>query len=123
MEFHGREIKFRRTVLANCEIAELCPDGDIAKFETLLNGRYAVAQKTAAAFLAAMSKGYEMEQHFNDPAYEMRPLTADEALLLDNDTFNELFMEALNVFAGDGAVTVEAETPKGKGKNEAGDGE
>lgn len=123
MELHGREIKFRRTVLANCEIAEKCPDGDINRFNELLEGSYAVAQKAAALFMAAMSKGYEMEQKFIDPAYIERPLTEAECLLLDNDDFNNLFAEAMAVFSDDGKVTVETEEPKAKGKNATGDGE
>lgn len=123
MEIHGREIKFRRTVLANCEIAEVCPDGDINKIDGLLHAKYATAQKAAATIMSALSKGYEMEQKFNDPSYEMHPLTVDEVLLLDNDEFNALFVEALNVWADDGKVTVEAEEPKQKGKNATGDSE
>lgn len=122
MVIHGREIKFRRTVLANCEIAELSPDGDINKFEKLLQGKYALAQRSAAAFMAAMSKGYEMERQYEEPGYQMRPLTVEEALLLDNDAFNDLFAEALAVFADDGKTTVDAEAPKQKGKNADGDG-
>lgn len=123
MELHGREIKFRRTVLANCEIAEKCPDGDINRFNELLQGSYAVAQKAAAFFMTVLSKGYEMEQKFIDPAYIERPLTEAECLLLDNDDFNNLFAEALAVFTDDGKVTVETEEPKAKGKNATGDGE
>lgn len=123
MEIHGREIHFRRTVLANCEIAEACPEGDINKLDAVLHDKYAVAQKTAAVVMAALSKGYEMEQHFNDPSYKMRPLTVDEALLMDNDDFNALFVEALNVWADDGKTTIETEEPKAKGKNATGDSE
>ena len=123
MEIHGRKIHFRRTVLANCEIAEACPDGDINRFNELLQGSYSVAQKAAALFMSVLSKGYEMEQKFNDPAYIERPLTEAECLLLDNDDFNNLFAEAMSVFTDDGKVTVETEEPKAKGKNATGGGE
>jgi len=117
MEIHGREIRFRRTVLGNCEIAEICPDKDINKFNDLISGEYAIAQRAAAAFMVAMNKGYEMNAKYENPEHVERPLTMEEVLLLDNDTFNDLFLEALSVFADDGRVTVEAEEPKGKNGN------
>lgn len=121
MVIHGREIKFRRTVLGNCEIAAICPKKDINKFQDLLQSDYGTSQNAAAVFMAALSKGWEMHRHFEDPSYEMRPLTVEEALLLDSDDFNELFVEALAAFTNDGKPTVETEPPKGK--NAEGDGE
>lgn len=121
MEIHGRDVNFRRTVLGNCEIAEMCPKKDINKFEELLKSDYATAQNAAAKFIVALSKGYEMNQRFENPGYEMHPLTVDELMLLDNDEFNDLFEAALHAFANDGKTTVDAEAPKRK--NEAGDSE
>ena len=125
MEIHGREIGFKRTVLATCEIAELSPKGDINQFVKLLMSKeYAVTQKAAAGFMAALSKGYEMAKAFEDLDYKPRPLTFDEVMCLDNDEFNALFQEALTAWTGE-KVTVEAEEVKvkGKGKNAEGDGE
>lgn len=129
MEIHGREIGFKRTVLATCEIAELSPKGDIKQFDKLLMSKeYAVTQKAAAGFIAALSKGYEMAKAFEDLDYKPRPLTFDEVMCLDNDAFNELFQEAITAWLGE-KVTVEAEDEaeevkvKGKGKNAEGDGE
>jgi len=119
MEIHGREIHFRRTVLGNCEIAELCPGKDINKFAELIQGDYSTAQKAAAAFIVAMNKGYEMAMAFEDPGHSGKPLTLEEVMLLDNDAFNNLFEEALKVFADDGKTTVDAEPVKGK--NASGD--
>ncbi len=113
MVIHGRDIKFRRTVLGNCKIADICPKRDINRFGELINSDYATSQKGAASFMAALSEGYEMNQRFEDPSYEMRPLTVEEAMLLDGDVFNDLFMEALEAFTGD-KPTIEAEAPKGK---------
>lgn len=121
MVIHGREITFKRTVLANCEIADLCPNGDIEKIDKVINTKYAESQRAAAAIMAALSKGAEMARKYEEPGYTMRPLTAEEAMLLDNDEFNSLFTEAWNVFTGDAEVTVEAEAPKVK--NAEGDSE
>jgi hypothetical protein len=123
MEIHGREIKFKRTVLATCEVADLSPGGDINKFdELLLSKQYAITQRAAAGFMAALSKGYEMAQAFEDLKYKPRPLTVDEALCLDNDAFSDLFTEALAAW-GVEKPTVETEPAKTKGKNAEGDGE
>ena len=123
MEIHGREIGFKRTVLATCEIAELSPKGDINQFDKLLLSKeYAVTQKAAAGFIAALSKGYEMAKAFENLDYMPRPLTFDEVMCLDPDTFNDLFIEALAAW-GVEKPTVEAEPVKTKGKNAEGDGE
>lgn len=120
MEIHGRDIKFRRTVLATCEIAEKSPKGDVNQYDKLLQSKeYAVSQKAAADFMAALSKGYEMAREFEEPGYKANPITAAEILSLDDETFNGLFMEALRAWTGDALTTVEAEAPKGK--NVAGD--
>lgn len=109
MQIHGREIGFRRTVLGNCEIAEICPNRDINKFNDLVNGDYITTQKAAASFMVALSKGYEMNRAFEEPGYQPRPLTVEELMLLDNEIFNELFVIAISRFADDGKTTVEAE--------------
>jgi hypothetical protein len=119
MIIHGRDVKFRRTVLGNCEIAEICPDKDINRFTELISGDYATAQTAAAVFIAALSKGYEMAQRFEDPSYVMHPCTQEEAMLLDSDEFNALFSEALDAFKADGKTTVEAEAPKRSKKSGA----
>lgn len=112
MIIHGREVKFRRTVLGNCEIAEICPDKDINKLIDLISGDFVTAQTAAAVVIAALSKGYEMARHFEDPSYVMHPCTQEEAMLLDSEEFNTLFSEALDAFTADGKTTVEAEAPK-----------
>lgn len=123
MEIHGREVGFKRTVLATCEVAELSPKGDINQFDKLLMSKeYAVTQKAAAGFIAALSKGYEMAKAVEDLDYKPRPLTFDEVMCLDDDEFNALFQEALSAWTGE-KVTVEAEEVKQKGKNANGDGE
>lgn len=122
MEIHGREIGFCGNVLATCELAEISPNKDINQFDKLLNSKeYAVQQKAAAAFIVALSKGYEMARTFDEPGYKANPLTTDEVLCLDNETFTALFIEALKVWTNDATLTVETEAPKGK--NAEGDSE
>lgn len=119
MTINGREIKFRRTVLGNCKIAEICPGKDINQFSALIEGDYPTAQTAAATFVAALSEGYEMWREFEEPGYKGRPVMQAEVMLLDSDDFNNLFAEALSVFSSDGKTTVEAEAPKSGKKEEA----
>lgn len=114
MNILGREINFRRSVQANCEIADICPDKDISKFNVVINGDYRTAQTAAAHFMAAMNKAYEDYANFIDPKHKANPITERQLLMLDNEDFNNLFVEALRVFADDGKVTVEAEPVKKK---------
>lgn len=115
MVVNGREIKFRRTVWANCEIADLSPDGKIERFGELLSSdSFATSMRTAAKFMAILSNGYEMSKAFEDPSYQMRPLSMEEALMLDDGTFADLMTEAGAAFAGDAKTTVETEEPKKK---------
>lgn len=114
MQLFGREIKFMRTVASNCEIADMCPDGDINKAGTLFEGSYQRSQNTAAKFICIMNKGYEMNRHFSEPDYEPKPLTADEVLYLPDDVFNALFTEALEAYSGEKATIETAESGKKK---------
>lgn len=124
MEIHGRDVNFRRTILATCEVAEMSPDGDVNKFDKLLTSKeYAKSQKAAAAFVAALSKGYEMAREWEEPGYKGRPLTAEEVLSLDDAQFESVFVEALRAWTGDATITIETEPVKGKGKNADGDSE
>lgn len=123
MIIHGREIHFRRTVGAQCDIAEYSPDGDVNRFDDLINSdNYLVSQKAVLFFICTMSKWYEKEQKENDPEYIERPLTVDECMTLAPDVIEALSSEASAAFSGE-TVTVEAEEPKQKGKNATGDSE
>jgi len=122
MQIHGRDVNFRRTVLGNCEIAEICPKKDINKLgDVFTKSDYATAQRAGAKFMVAMSKGYEMTKHYSDSEYVMRPLTEEEVLLLDSDEFNDLFMEAMNAFIADGKTTVQTEAAPSKNADGGGE--
>jgi len=123
MEIHGREIHFRRTVGAQCDIAEYSPDGDVNRFDDLVQSdNYVVSQKAVLFFICTLSKWYEKEQKMNNPDYIERPLTVDECMMLEPETIEALSTEASAAFNGE-TVTVEAEEPKQKGKNAEGDSE
>lgn len=111
MIVNGRDIKFLRSVLATCQIADLCKDGNIENVDTLFEGLYQKSQKTAAQFISIMSDGYEQNMKFREPGYEPRPLMAEEALCLTEQEFSELFKEAVEAYTGE-KPTVETEPPK-----------
>ena len=56
MEINGRDVRFFRSVLANCKVADAAPDGDIKRFwnEQLLGGSYSVSQRAAAVIMTAL---------------------------------------------------------------------
>ena len=125
MKVNGRDVKFFRSVLANCEIADVSPDGDVNKLltEQLQSGNYAVSQRAAVVIITALSKGYETAQQAADPAYKPHPITEREAMSLREPQFNELFSEAMEEFVNGGRRTVEAEEPETEKKTEDGPGE
>ena len=119
MKVNGREINFKRTVAANCKIADLCPDMDIKNADKLFAGKYQDSQLTAAKVIAILSDGYEQNRKFSEPGYEPHPISVEELLTLDDELFGELFGEAMEAYAGEKA-TVETEPEKGK-KNKSKD--
>lgn len=117
MIIRGREIKFLRTVLATCEIADLCPDGKISKIGAIFNGTDAKVTRNEAEMIHALNKGYETNKKFEDPEHEVNVISIDEILSLTNDQFNQLFAEAVAAFQSE-IPTVEVEDKKTKKKTE-----
>lgn len=114
MLVHGREVKFLKTVGAVCEIAEHCPGKDLKNITALwANTTDVDMANNFAIIICAMSKGYESAQKWEDPEYTPNPVTVEELMSIDYDTFMGLFREATVAFYGD-EQTVEAEEPKKK---------
>lgn len=110
MQVYGREIKFRRTVGATCDIADLCPDKDIANLGDVMNGGSTRDQfRAMCGFVAALNKGYEDAAQFEDKSYVKRPLTFDELSTLSPEELSALFVEAMETFNADAETTVETE--------------
>lgn len=116
MKIAGKEIGFKRTVLANCRLTEIAPDRNIARFfqEKISSTDYAEAQMAAAQFISVLNEGYEQAKRFEDLGYTPAPIPADALLSLTDEEFSELYNEALRVYMSDGKTTVEVEAPKGK---------
>lgn len=114
MELNGREIGFRRSILATTKIAEACPNHDLAKLGDALGGDIIVGMETAITFVCALSEAYELHRKREEPGYVPNPLTREELLDETEDTLMELVNEGVQVYMNDGKTTVEAEAPKGK---------
>lgn len=118
MEVNGRDVRFCRTVAANCRIADLCKDGDISNIGTLLSGKYQDSQKIAAKFIAIMSDGYEQKMKFADPGHEPDPISEEEAMTLEERQFSQLFDEAFKAWMGE-KPTIETQPVKKTKKTKA----
>lgn len=113
MIVHGREIKFLRTVQAACEIADICPKGDMANLGKLFEGTTKNRITNMANIIHFLNEGYEEAKAFEEEGYKPNPISVKEIMLLDEDTFNNLFVEATDAFYAD-KQTVEVEEPKKK---------
>lgn len=111
MKVNGREVNFCRTIEANCQIADICEDGDFSKIGDLLTGKYQDSQRNAAKFVAILSNGYEQKKKFQEPGYKPNPITADEIMTLSEDEFTQLFTEAFAAWSGE-KPTIETEPVK-----------
>ena len=70
MKIRGKEIKFLRTAKTTADLADLCPNGDIAKLPTVFKtGKYSEIVENSAKFIHIMHKGYEMNLKLNDKDY------------------------------------------------------
>lgn len=80
---------------------------------TVFNGSYADIQCRAAEFMEYLSMGFEQNAFWEARArgedYQIHPIVKEEALTLDNDTFNKLFAEAQTEWVKDG-TTVKGNT-------------
>ena len=113
MLIKGREIKFLRTVGAACEIADICPNGDMANIGKLFEGTTKNRITNMAQVIHFLNEGYEEAKAFDEEGYVPNPITVKELMVLDDDTFNELFVEATGAFYAD-KQTVEVEPEKKK---------
>ena len=113
MKLKGREIGFLRTVKTTCDIEDLCPGNDINRFNELMSGNVKTINTTVAKLIHLMNEGYEMNKAFNEDGYEAKPLTVEEIMYLDQDTFQKLADDMMKAFQGE-KNTVELEESKKK---------
>lgn len=100
MQINGREVGFRYTVQAHIESTEFAQKNP----EAALARVYALVAVRCSESWARINGG--------------TPLTEDEVLDLDFETFEKIRDEIDAQITVDSKTTVEAAEPKGKGKNE-----
>lgn len=115
MEIRGREVRFLRTVQAECNIAIICEDGKSENFQKLLMGNDYEVMVNMAEVMHFLSEGYENAKHFEDSEYEPQPLTAEELMFLPVEDFNKLWEEAVIAYYGE-KQTVKVAKSKSKKK-------
>lgn len=98
MKINGKERGFALTVGASVEISDYCPNGDISKIEELFSLSYGKQIRSLAKIIAALSRGYEAQKHFEDPNYVPDALSVEQILSLSNSEFKELAEEAFSSF-------------------------
>lgn len=113
MIIRGRDIQFLRTVSAACEIADICPNGDMANIGKLFEGTTKNRIVNMANIIHFLNMGYEEARSYEEEGYKPNIISVKELLTLDDETFNELFTEATASFYAD-KQTVEIEPEKKK---------
>lgn len=119
MELYGRDYGFKLTVGGMADIADLCPDGDITKIQSLFDGRYSKITKKGIAFICILSTGYEEARGFEDPDYKPTPLTPALVRSLAPAEFAALQKEAMAAFGQDAKPSVEVDTTAKKNEGAA----
>ena len=97
MVVYGKERGFLMTVGASAEIAKLCPGKKLENLREVFGGEVndADSLENTARVVVALNKGYESSRHYEDPSYAMEPLTVDQLLSLDMETFRRVTNEAV----------------------------
>jgi hypothetical protein len=91
MEINGKEVRFKATIKAVLEIAEICPDGDVNKIGELFDKMDASTLKAAIKVITALSNG---------------TLTEDEIMEFDVADLQDILNTAMASFKADQEPTV-----------------
>lgn len=121
MEVYGREIGFRLSMGAACDLADLCPGGDIKRIPEMISEKSPLSQQNgfAADMMVILSRHYENYRRFSEQGYTPRPLSKEEVMSLDISTFTQLLTEALDTVSKDAETTVPTVPVPGKKEEEA----
>lgn len=116
MLIHGREVHFRRTVWATCEIAKLCPGHDLARLREAMGEDFTRNMDVSAQIVSILSRADAQARKFEAPAEQPPlPLTVEELFALDLEEFTAVSTAAMEAFNRDAETTVETEPVKKTG--------
>lgn len=116
MIIHGKDIRFKLTVGASGEIADLCPDRDIAKIGDMLSGAYGDSIITTEKFCRILNKWYVRCEKY--AGRKADSIEEGELLTLEPNEYNQLINEAMGAFSSDAKTDVNAEPKKKATKGE-----
>lgn len=104
------KINFKLTVKAAADIAEFCPDKDLAKIGDVMQ-TYPDMINNGARFIRALNRGFVMSE---DPFGKkgLKTISEAEIFALEPDDFMALFERAMTVFGADRETEVEAKPTK-----------
>lgn len=113
------EIKFERTVWAERQLAKLCPNNNIQKFQEVLATEDTTKQFDALEdMILILHQAYERKMKFLGKKFEPIELTRDILECFNEEDLANLATRAFADFKIDGEVTVDIEPTK-KEKAEA----
>lgn len=113
------EIKFERTVWAERQLAKLCPNNNIQKFQEVLATEDTTKQFDALEdMILILHQAYERKMKFLGKKFEPIELTREILECFNEEDLANLATRAFSDFKIDGEVTVDIEPTK-KEKAEA----
>ena len=114
MDLNGREINFAYNMRAAKAFADFCPERNISKIGEALSGQFGNVVDNQANFILAMNHAYCLSQEHRGENLKM--ITMDELLDLDQDTFQAVFLAAAACMNHDKQTKVETKpAPRKKG--------
>lgn len=119
MEIFGHEYGFLYSVGAQQEISDLCPEQDLTKLASLLDGTIKAKTAVYMDLICILSKWYEKAAFAKALAegreYAEKPLTRDLLMIMDQEQFAAVQLAAFQTLKKDKAQTVETEAAKKNG--------
>lgn len=99
MEIYGKEYGFKLTVGAGCEIAELCPGGELKNVRSIITGggshSETIQQRTE--LILSLSRGWAEARKF-ETGEDAPVLTAELLQSLSPAAFGDVFSAAVEAF-------------------------
>ena len=119
MELNGREVGFMYSMRAAKAFADFCPERNFSRIGEALSGQYGNIIDNQTNFILALNRAYCMSAEHKEEGQE--PITVDELLDLDQETFQNVFLAAANAMTEDRKTHVEAKpAPRKKGHAQPG---
>lgn len=118
LKINGKPYGFKLNIQAQCEIMDICPNGDISKFDELFKGNSSKIIQNDIRVALILNKAYEDEKKWKDRSYEPLYLTREDIMFgLTAEELPQLEKEITKALMNGRETSVEAEVPKKKGKN------